>query len=102
MQELEAMDRDQLIQKLTESLPEIRSALGLSFEDLERMTGIGAKRLSAFEEKRQIPRWSEYLAIVFVLWSNEKSRKLLEASGLFPIELKKAFSMNKNAHETTV
>lgn len=102
MQELETLDREQLIQKLTKALPGIRKEFGLSCEDMERATGIGAKRITAFEEGRQTPKWSEYLSIVFLLWANEASRTILEDTGLFPMELKRAFSVNRNAHEGTV
>ena len=102
MQELEALDRDKLIQKMTQALPEIRENFNLTCEDLERATNIGAKRITAFEEGRQMPKWSEYLSIVFVLWTNESSRGILDEKGLFPVELKRAFSVNRNAHEPTV
>ena len=102
MQELEALDREELIARLTEALPEIREAFKLSYEDLERATGIGAKRLAAFEEGRQVPKWSEFLSIVFVLWANENCRAVLDEKRLFPVELKRAFSVNRNAHEPTV
>ena len=102
MQELESLDRKKLIKKLTRTLPEIRENFNLSCEDLERATNIGAKRITAFEEGRQMPKWSEYLSIVFVLWTNESSRGILDKKGLFPVELKRAFSVNRNAHEPTV
>ena len=99
MTELEALDRAELMTRLTRALPEIRSSYGLSLDDLERATGIGVRRLKAFEEGRQAPKWSEYLTIIFVLWSNESSRPILDEKGLFPMELKRAFSVNRNAHE---
>ena len=102
MQELETLDKEKLIKKLTAELPRIRGSLSWSGEDLERATGIGVKRITAFEEGRQTPKWSEYLSIVFVLWANENCRAILEDTGLFPVELKRAFSVNRNAHEATV
>ena len=63
------------------------------------MTNISAKRLAAIEEGRQEMRWKEYLSIVFVLWSNDAGRGVLEEKGLFPVQLRKAFSVNRNAHE---
>ena len=95
---LETIDKDELIRILIEALPEIKEQLGLEYADLERATNIGAKRISAFEEGRQRPRWSEYLSLVFVLWRDEKGRGMVEEKGLFPEELKLAFSVNRNAH----
>ena len=102
MDELEALDREKLITRLKDSLPGIREELNLSCDDMERATGIGAKRIAAIEEGRQEPKWSEYLSIVFLLWLNEGCRGMLDRKGLFPQELKRAFSMNRNAHEPTV
>ena len=99
---LKDLDRGKLVKDLAEQLPEIRESFRLSCDDLERATGIGAKRIVAFEEGRQVPKWSEYLSIVFVLWANEHSRAVLDEKGLFPVELRKAFSMNRNAHEPTI
>ena len=96
---LRDLDKGGLVKKLAECLPEIREELRLTCDDMERTTGIGAKRVSAFEEGRQVPKWSEYLSIVFVLWANECSRGVLEVRGLFPEELKEAFSINRNAHD---
>ncbi len=102
MEELKTLDRDKLIEKLVLSLPGIREELDLSYEDLERATNIGVSRIAAIEEGRQVPKWSEYLSVVFVLWANESCRSLLEERGLFPVELKKAFSVNRNAHDPTI
>ena len=102
MDEFEVLDRDKLIIKLRDALPEIRNELNLSCDYFERATGIGAKRITAMEEGRQMPKWNEYLSIVFVLWATEECRSLLDKKGLFPVELKRAFSINRNAHEPTV
>ena len=95
---LETIDKDELIRILIEALPEIREQLGLEYIDLERATNIGAKRLTAFEEGRQKPRWSEYLSLVFVLWTNERGNAIVEEKGLFPEGLRRAFSVNRNEH----
>ena len=102
MIELESINKDQLVEKLTRELPDLRNRLSISCDDLERATGIGAKRITAFEEGRQVPKWSEYLSIVFVLWANENCRGILDEKGLFPMEMKRAFSVNRNAHDPTM
>ena len=96
--QLENLDRKGLSKALADALPEIRERMGISHGDLERATNIGSKRIAAFEEGRQTPKWSEYLSLLFVFWSNEKSRGIIEEEGLFPEELKQAFSVNRNAH----
>ncbi len=102
MQELNKLNRDELIHKMIDVLPDVREKLGITYEDLERATSIGVKRIAAFEEGRQIPKWSEYLSIVFMLWANDNYRQVLDENDLFPIELKKAFSVNRNAHDPNI
>lgn len=102
MKEMEQVDKDKLIKMLVESMPEMKKHLGFSYDDLERATGIGTKRLSAFEEGRQKPKWTEFLSVLFVLRVDENCRAFAEETGLFPPELKRAFSVNRNAHKPTI
>ena len=102
MEELKSLDREGQLSLLARELPNIREELSITPDDLERMTNIGAKRVAAIEDGRQELKWSEYLTIIFVLWANEKSRGMLDKKGLFPVDLKRAFSVNNNAHEPTV
>ncbi len=95
---LESFDKEGIIDALVHELPGIREELSISADDLERMTNIGAKRISAIEDGRQKMKWSEYLTIIFVLWSNKHSQDILEEKEIFPIELRRAFSVNYNAH----
>jgi len=43
-------------------------------------------------------KWSEFMSILFVLWNNDIGRGIVEAKGLFPEALKRAMSVNRNAH----
>ena len=95
---MELVDKKELAHQMVESLPEIRRSLGISCGDIEKMTGIGEKRVIAIEEGRQKMRWREFLSILFVLWSDVEGAVLMEEKGLFPQELKQAFSMNRNEH----
>lgn len=47
-------------------------------------------------------KWSEFLSILFVLWNNDIGRGLIESRELFPDELKKALSVNRNAHSPSL
>ena len=38
------------------------------------------------------------MSILFVIWNNDIGCGILESKGLFPDALKKAMSMNRNAH----
>ena len=89
------IDRKGLAKLMARELPDIRCRLSLLREDLEEKTNIGTKRIVAIEEGRQEMKWSEFLSVVFILWSDEDGRKLLDEKGLFPEELKNAMSVNR-------
>lgn len=95
---LNELDRDAVMGRMAEALPVIRKTLKVSLEELADKTGMDADRLTAIEEGTRSMLWSEYMSILFVLWNNDIGRGLLESKGLFPDALKKAMSLNRNAH----
>ena len=42
--------------------------------------------------------WSEYMSLLFVLWSDRRSHDIIEERGFFPDVLKNAMSINRNMH----
>ena len=95
---LDALDRDAVMLRMADELPGIRKTLKIKAEDLADKTGIDADRFKDIEDGKQPMVWSEYMSILFVIWNNDIGRGILESKGLFPDALKKAMSMNRNAH----
>lgn len=98
MDALTALDREAVMNRLAEELPGIRKTLKVKLEELADKTGIEADRLKDIENGSQTMIWSEYMSILFVIWNNNVGRGILETKGLFPDALKKAMSLNRNAH----
>ena len=95
---LDALDKDDLVGRMAEELPEIRERLGISAELLAKKTGMSKEHLEQAEAGESSLKWSEYMSLLFVIWNNDIGRGIIEAKGLFPDVLKKAMSVNKNAH----
>ena len=95
---LDAMDRDALMLKMAEELPKLREALDVSMEALAEKAGVDEERLGQAESGSSILKWSEYMSILFVFWNNDIGRGIVESKGLFPDALKRAMSVNRNAH----
>ena len=95
---LKTLDRDALVIRMAEELPSIRRELHVTEEALAEKTGVGEARIRAAEKGDRSFKWSEYLSILFVIWNNDIGKGLLDDKGLFPAELKKALSVNRNAH----
>lgn len=95
---LDALDRDYLVGRMAEELLEIREKLGVSAEVLARKIGMEKADLEQSESGKRSLKWSEYMSILFIIWSNDIGRGIIESKGLFPDALKKAMSVNRNAH----
>jgi len=95
---LRQLDRDALMGRMADALPQIRGQLDISQEALAEKTGVDAAKIKAAENGKRNLKWSEYMSILFVIWNNDIGKGILDENGLFPEELKKALSVNRNAH----
>ena len=95
------VDREALPRSMGEALPGLREELGVSVNALSRKSGVSAARISGAERGVAPLKWGEYLSILSLFWESEKGRRAVEGLGLFPKELKEAFSVNRNAHAPT-
>jgi len=95
---LNALDRDLLMSRLIDELPGIRETLKVSADAMADKTGIDKELFKLIETGKRSLKWSEFMSILFVLWNNDIGRGIVEAKGLFPEALKRAMSVNRNAH----
>ena len=95
---LKTLDRDALVEKMGAELPQIRMRLDVTQEALAEKTGVDVSKIKGAENGRRALKWSEYMSILFVIWNNDIGKGILDERGLFPEELKKALSVNRNAH----
>lgn len=95
---LKTLDREALMERMAEELPEIRESLKLTADALAEKTGVDAAKIKSAENGKRGLKWSEFMSILFVIWNNDIGRGILDSKGLFPDELKKALSVNRNAH----
>lgn len=98
IEELNSMDREHLMERMASRLPWISGELGYNIGGLATRTGLDMDRMSLIAAGRRKMKWSEYMSILFVLWSDGKGREIVEEEELFPDALKRAMSINRNAH----
>ena len=98
LQELNSIDRDALMGRLTRELPHISGEMGTTPIGIAYRTGLDKERMELLVSGRRKMKWSEYLSILFVLWDDDKGREMVEEKGLFPEALKNAMKVNRNAH----
>lgn len=93
--ELPELDKDKLIDILTDELPSLRAKIGLSQEELSGIIGISRQTYSAIETKKRKMSWSTFMSLILLYGYNEKTTNMVEAAGAFPPSLRKILSINK-------
>lgn len=97
--DLSGLDRDALMARMAAELSHISGEMGTNTAGIAERSGLDNDRLCLIASGRRKMRWSEYLSILFLLWNDERGRRMVDELGLFPEQLKKAMSVNRNAHE---
>lgn len=97
--EIQEIDKERLIDVLTEELPVLRARIGLSQDDLSSIIGISRQTYSSIETRKRRMPWNVYLSLILVFENNEKTRSLLETIGAFPEELKQVLNIDRRSAE---
>lgn len=95
--EIQEIDKERLIDILTEELPVLRAKIGLSQDDLSNIIGISRQTYSSIETKKRRMSWNTFLSLILVFENNEKTSNLLKTIGAFPDELKDVLNINKRS-----
>ena len=88
------IDKELLIDILTEELPSLRAKIGVTQEELSDLVGISRPTYSAIETKKRRMSWNVYLSLLMCFTQNEKTAPIIEAIGAFPDELKESLNIN--------
>lgn len=91
----EVMDKEKLIEILTEELPLLRAKIGITQEELSDMVGISRPTYSAIETKKRRMSWNVYLSLLMVFTQNEKTAPMIDRIGAFPENLKNSLNISK-------
>ena len=88
---LEAINQEQAIQKMTQSLPVLRTMLQLSQAQLAELIGVGRQTLVAFETGKRTMTWNTFLSLLFVFSQRKETRELLNVLGIYTDDLKRVY-----------
>lgn len=92
---IQDIDKEKLIDILTEELPVLRAKIGLSQDDVSGIVGISRQTYSAIETKKRRMTWATFIAIVLFFEQNDTTRPLIEGMGAFPDDLRQLLNINK-------
>lgn len=76
--DIQEIDRERLIDILTEELPVLRAKIGLSQDDLSGIIGISRQTYSSIETKKRKMSWNTFLSLILVFENNEKRKVYLK------------------------
>ena len=88
------IDKEKLIDILTEELPSLRAKIGVSQEELSDIVGISRPTYSAVETRTRRMSWNVFLSLLMVFTQNEKTAPIINSIGAFPDELKERLNIN--------
>lgn len=97
--ELPELDRDKLIEILTDELPVLRAKIGISQNDVSKIVGISRQTYCAIETKKRRMSWNTFLSLILFYGYNEKTTNLVESTGAFPPSLKQTLNINRRMKE---
>lgn len=84
-----AMNREMLIENMTDNLPVLRAKLNMTQEDLANKIGLSRGTIISIENNKRTMTWSTFMSLVLLFSYNEKTNKLLEVMDIFTSELHK-------------
>lgn len=94
------LDKEMLIDTLTDELPALRAKLGLSQDELSSIIGISRQTYSAIETKKRRMSWNTFLSLILLYGYNEKTSAYVNAVGAFPPSLKEMLNIDKRSKES--
>ncbi len=99
IKECTELDREHLIDILSEELPVLRAKIGLSQDEISNIIGVSRQTYNAIETRKRRMSWNTFLSLILLYANNEKTSKLVETVGVFPPALKNMLNVNKRPRE---
>lgn len=82
------LDKDKLVDNLTEELPALRAKIGITQEELCGIVGISRQTYSSIETRKRKMSWNIYLSLLLFFIHNDKTAPIIETIGAFPQNLR--------------
>lgn len=83
---MDTINREKLIQNMTENLPMLRTRLGLTQEELADKLGVSRSTVVSIENKKRDMTWNTFLSLVLLFIKNESTNKLLNVLEIYTDE----------------
>ncbi len=81
------MDRGVLIRNMTANLPTLRTALGLTQEELAEKIGVSRGTVIAIETGKREMTWNTFLSLILLFTKNQATDRLLQVLEIYTDDL---------------
>lgn len=81
------LDKNTLIDNMTENLPVLRARLNMTQEDLGEKIGLSRGTIISIENSKRPMTWSTFMSLILLFSHNERTSKLLEVMDIYTQEL---------------
>ncbi|MBQ2943296.1 MAG: helix-turn-helix domain-containing protein [Ruminococcus sp.] len=81
------LDKNALIDNMTDNLPVLRARLNMTQEDLANKIGLSRGTIISIENNKRPMTWSTFMSLILLFSHNERTSKLLDAMDIFTQEL---------------
>ena len=88
------INKEALVEVLTEELPALRAKIGITQEELCSIIGISRQTYSSIETRKRKMSWNIYLSLIMFFIHNDKTAPIIETIGAFPENLKESLNIN--------
>jgi DNA-binding XRE family transcriptional regulator len=84
---VDQLERKQLLIKMADNLPVLRTKLGLTQDELAKLVGVSRSTVILFERKQRQMTWNTFLSFILVFSKNSETNKLLSALEIYTEKL---------------
>lgn len=71
--------KKEVIEIMTETLPILRAAIGISQADISEYIGVSRQTYCAMEQSKREMSWSNFLSLFLFFYANEKTKALMNS-----------------------
>lgn len=88
------LNKDKLINQLTNELPVLRAKIDISQDELSNIIGVSRQTYSAIETGKRKMSWNTFLSLILVFGCNEKTSSMIDDMKIISPELSEVININ--------
>lgn len=92
---MRSINKDELIEKMTDYLPTFRVKLGLTQEELGEIVGVSKYTILGMERHQRKMSWGTFLSLILVFQKNDDTNAMLDLFQIYTDKLNDYLSFQK-------